>query len=61
MKKDSTIERLKAIILQVGQRNQLDQSQIQSIVALVDEIHRGGTLTDDYLLGIFEAIGKRGG
>lgn len=57
MTNDSTIERLKEIILEIGQKKHLDSTQILAIISLVDAIHSGRMLTDDYLIGIFENVG----
>ena len=57
MKNDSTIERLKEIILEIGHKKDLDKTQISTIISLVDAIHSGRMLTDDYLIGIFENVG----
>lgn len=57
MKNDSTIERLKEIILEIGHKKDLDITQIRAIISLVDAIHSGRMLTDDYLIGIFDNVG----
>tara|TARA_B100001564_G_C20582880_1_gene644028 strand:- start:863 stop:1042 length:180 start_codon:yes stop_codon:yes gene_type:complete len=57
MEQKSTMERLKVIIQHVAQRKGLDSKQTNAIVSLVEEVHKGGTLTNDYLIGIFENIG----
>ena len=57
MKEKSTIERLKKIILSTGKSKNLSEAQISTIIALIDEIHRGGTITEDYLIRQFNNIG----
>jgi hypothetical protein len=57
MKNDSTIERLKQIILQIGPKKDLAEKQILAILSLVDAVHSGRDLTDDYLIGIFDNVG----
>jgi hypothetical protein len=57
MEQTPTMERLKVIIQKVARRNGLDSKQTNAIVSLVEEVHKGGTLTNDYLIGIFENIG----
>ena len=58
MKNDSTIERLKQIILQIGQKKDLAEKQILAILSLVDAVHSGRDLTNDYLIGIFDNVGR---
>ena len=58
MKNDSTIERLKQIILQIGQQKDLAEKQILAILSLVDAVHSGRDLTNDYLIGIFDNVGR---
>ena len=57
MKNDSTIERLKEIILKIGQKKDLAEKQILAILSLVDAVHCGRDLTEDYLIGIFDNVG----
>ena len=57
MKNDSTIERLKEIITEIGNKKDLDSTQIRAIISLVDAVHSGRDLTDDYLIGIFDNVG----
>ena len=57
MTNDSTIERLKEIILKIGQKKDLAEKQILAILSLVDAVHSGRDLTDDYLIGIFDNVG----
>lgn len=57
MKKDSTIERLKEIIQVMGHKKDLAEKQIIAILSLVDAVHSGRDLTDDYLIGIFDNVG----
>ena len=57
MEQTPTMERLQVIIQKVARRKGLDSKQTNAIVSLVEEVHKGGTLTNDYLIGIFENIG----
>jgi len=57
MKTDSTIERLKEIIMVIGQKKDLAEKQIIAILSLVDAVHSGRDLTNDYLIGIFHNVG----
>ena len=57
MDEKNTIERLKTIIKMVGINRELSQEQVNTIVSMVEEIHNGGPITDDYLIQIFANIG----
>ena len=39
------------------QQSRISEMQTNTILALVDEIHRGGTISDDFLIRVFENIG----
>ena len=57
MDEKNTIQRLKTIIKVVGINKNLSQEQISTIVSMVEEIHHGGPITDDYLIQICANIG----
>ena len=57
MNDKNVIERLKEIIRTKAAIKNLSEPQTNTILALVDEIHRGGTISDDFLIRVFENIG----
>ena len=57
MNEKNVIERLKQIIRNKAAIKKISTAQTNTILALVDEIHRGATISDDFLIRVFENIG----
>ena len=53
----SVVERLKGILEKEMNNANLTSQQKSTILALIDEINQGGTITDEYLLRVFDQIG----
>jgi hypothetical protein len=53
----SVVERLKGIMEKEMNNANLTSQQKSTILALIDEINQGGTITDEYLLRVFDQIG----
>ena len=57
MDSQNVIERLKRIIQEESNKKGLTQAQLETILALIDEIHRGATISDDFVIRVFSNIG----
>ena len=53
----SVVDRLKGILEKEMNNANLTGQQKNTILALIDEINQGGTITDEYLLRVFDQIG----
>lgn len=53
----SVVDRLKGILEKEMNNANLTSQQKSTILALIDEINQGGTITDEYLLRVFDQIG----
>ena len=57
MESQNVIERLKRIIQEKSNKMNLTQEQEKTILALIDQIHMGVTISDDLLIRVFSNIG----
>lgn len=57
MDNQNVIQRLKRIIQEESNSRKLTQKQVNTILALIDQIHMGVTISDDLLIRVFSNIG----